>query len=377
VTPKAIMLPRRLNAANIEEYAQDIGVEATPISLRLDRLHRCEFMAESRLVSLLAHARHAGCDVGLVTKFEIDVGTGSAKRLVDLFTHTIGGLVLAQMAHSVIDASGEDRRPEVVLAQAMTAIESEGFFSFGSERAAPMVDLFGGPAPPEMVNARSGANFDSDFRQWLHGMRLPELSVVEEERKLVSLIDFAYETFDNTRRHAVRTLEGRPVEGVRFVLLRRVALDAQRSTDTAERVGPDPLADYLRRLADTLQRSTPVVELTIADCGPGIAATVARSAEIHQGPWDDEAQTVLAAFAKHKRSGSRQVGDRGLAKALRAVRELGGFVAVRTGRTQLTRDFHAGSATADDWVAQHFAYLPGSSLSCIFPWDAALDQLSL
>jgi hypothetical protein len=364
----SVTLPKRLDAGTAERLLADLVPSSRLVTLRLDRLHRLEFMAEPRLLGLMARCRRAGEPAELVTKFDIDMERGTAKRLVELFADTVGGVVLAQMSSRIIDGAGSDRRPSIVREQRDRAPANDGFFNFGAERAAPIVDVFGGPAPATMVADSVGSEFEALFREWVDGMNLPALDRGEQESKLTSLIDFAYETFDNTRRHGVHELDRRPIEGVRFVLLRSVQLNAELASATAERVGDGPLARYLRCLGGTLPRSTRILELTVADCGVGIAAALSGDPAAYDGPWEVEVETIESAFVKHRRTPGRGTGGQGLWKALRAVSELHGFVAVRTGRTQLSRDFLAGETLEDHWTRARLTLLPGTSVSLLFPW---------
>ena len=365
-----VVLPKRLDGGSAERLLRDLGADPQPLALNLDRLHRLEFMAEPRPLGLMVRARRAGHRVELATRYPIDMEAGTVRRLVDLFADTIGGVVLAQMSTSIVDGNASERRPAIIRAQGNRAIEKDGFFGFGAERAAPMVDVFGGPAPPAMVADTVGREFELLFRAWVSGMALPSLDAGVQETKLTSLIDFAYETFDNTRRHAVRDLDRRPIEGVRFVLLRSVMLDEQLAAASADRVGNGPLASYLRRLGELLPETSRILELTVADCGVGIAPTLTGDAGIHDGDWEREVDTVESAFRKHRRAASRRTGGQGLWKALRAVSELDGFVAVRTGRTELTRDFLSASNIDAAWTRSHLPFMPGSALSLLFPWSS-------
>jgi hypothetical protein len=190
-----------------------------------------------------------------------------------------------------------------------------------------------------------------------------------------ALIDFAYEAFDNTRRHAVRSLEGDPLEGARFLLVRAIWVDGERASELADGVASSSMGQYMTALSRAVEGRLRLVEMSVADSGPGIAATLAGSGEIHRGPREPEVELLKAAFESGRTRRRTSAGaGRGLFKALRATEQLGGLVAVRSGRTRLCKAFASG--VDPEWVAEELPSLPGTSLSLLFPW---LDrsQLSL
>jgi hypothetical protein len=333
------------------------------LRVSLNSVDRFDLLAETRLLALLAAARRRQLPIELHSSFDIDVGARSVKRLVDLFADTLGGVVLAQLASSIVDGSDTDRRPEIGRLQLERAAAGAGSFGFGSEKSAPIVDLFGGPPAAAMVTDQVGTEFDPLFRAWIASLHLEEL----QEDWTDSLVDFTYEAFDNTRRHGVRTLDGGAIEGVRFILLRSLNLAPGEAPALAERIAYPPLSGYVRRLGDRLRRPIRLAELTIADCGIGIPATLAGTTEIYRGDYTAERDLAVAAFERGRTSRrSQSRAGQGLAKAYRATRILNGLIALRTGRTHLFCDFTDPSGAT--WRDEEVALMPGTALSLLFPW---------
>jgi hypothetical protein len=356
-------LDRRLTAVAAELLIERFS-ERPPdrLELDVDILERFELLAESRIAGLLTMARRTGVPIRLLTGQAVNVEARRSKRLVDLFSETLGGVILAQMANELIDRSGSDRRPQVIRRQAEHAVETGGFFGFGRERAAPIVDLFGGPPTAPMVDDKVGIDFDPLFRSWVTRTNLPMLS----EPLLESLIRFAFETFDNSHRHGSRDLERRTLEGVRFVLLRTINLRGDDAATVAERVATGPVAEYLTGLTGGLGKREFLVELTVSDCGVGIPATLARTTDVYTGSWEGERDETLGAFEEGRTSRGASGVGRGLPKALHSAGKLKGLIVLRTGRTLLHRNFLPGRENG--WQAEQLPLMPGTAVSLIFPW---------
>lgn len=359
----ALELDRRVTSAGAEELIARLAPDP-PGELRLgvDHLERFELLAESRFLALLNLMRRGSIPIVLETTWSLEADRRRSKSLAAFFTDTLAGVVLAQLASSVVDSSKEDRRSILMRLQADHATGTEGFFGFGREQAAPIVDIFGGPAPAAMVTDKSGTEFDPLFRSWVAKLNLPVLS----DWLVSALVEFAYESFDNCRRHGSRSLDRAPLEGVRFVLMRSLLLKDGRLEQVVESSAPQ-IGRYLDRVASTLSRSDPVVELTIADSGVGVPATLRESLAVYDGPWSEECEVTKKAFlpGTSRRRSAAGVG-RGLFKALRSAEALGGLVSLRTGRTQLFRDYAAGQVR--EWDAEELNFVPGTSISLLFPW---------
>jgi hypothetical protein len=341
----------------IEELVEHPGED---LVLDLDGLRRLELLAEPGVMAFLGMARTRSRSTRLRTDATLE---GSSSDLSRLLVNTLGGVILAQLAAEVLDSSGADRRPSLVRRQAEHAVETSGYFGYGREWAAPMVDRFGGPPPAAMVGNDIGTEFDPLFRSWVSRMNLPDLPAAQ----LGSLIEFAYEAFDNCRRHGARDLDRKPLEGVRFVLLRAIYPQAGGPETEPGADAPEAVRHYLDRVMPTLGRREPVVELTVADCGVGIAASLHGATDIYDGDWETEAELTRRAFEAGATSRRSLAGaGRGLFKALRSSRALSGLVSLRCGRTRLSADCLAQQEVV--WGVEEKRHVPGTSISVLFPW---------
>lgn len=371
-----IELPTRLDAGWVERNAATLlaadAPAGHPLRLSVARIGHIDFLGEARLLGVLAHARRQRRPIDIVVGSDLQLDHDLPQRVVELFRDTLAGVVLAQLATSIRDASGVDHAAAIRRLQAEFAIEREGVFRFGREWAAPMIDIFGAPPPPWPLvgrrRARRGSAVDHSYAA-LFADHVGRLGLgPSSDIPMASLVEFSYEAFDNTRQHGADTLDGTPIEGVRFILMRVVNAMRERLAALADRVAYEPVTTYLSRLAAELPRKHEVhlVELTVADCGIGIPARIAGTEAIYAGPYADERECFMDAFALSRTTRVSHHGHgRGLHKMQRAARGVEGLMTLRTGRVDAHRSFLGGDS---GWNDTECTQIPGTSVSMLFPW---------
>lgn len=157
------------------------------------------------------------------------------------------------------------------------------------------------------------------------------------------------ETFKNTHDHARHELSGSALPvSVRAIGARHYDVSMIQSmfegTKTpspalrfAHRFIPDPKQKRQGGHAAPPPRVGGVIELSVLDSGPGMAAKwLGRSEGV---PVQDQLEATLACFAKGQTSTATTGRGFGLAKVLRALRELHGFISVRTNELHVFRQF--------------------------------------
>jgi len=189
-----------------------------------------------------------------------------------------------------------------------------------------------------------------------------------------ALTSFVFEVFQNGFRHGCRDAVGLPIPGLRYLALRKHI--AQSKADFLERAeGFRELANYLEE--NTLSSGTSsFLEISISDHGLGIVDRfVATRPEFRlaDDKIESQAELLISIIEKSLTSNTTQSGaGRGLERALDAVRDLRGFVSLRTGRLWMyaaapvaysNRPLSLARVGATD----HLSYIAGTHFNLLLP----------
>jgi hypothetical protein len=151
-----------------------------------------------------------------------------------------------------------------------------------------------------------------------------------------------FELFENTHKWARSDAINEPlpwgIRGIRCELhrdwLRRFQADAAESAVVASYFNHPRFTtaprDYIR-----------VLEVSVFDSGPGIAARSPQGATVATGSIDSEYQALRERFALHRTSSSATHRGKGLDQVMRLLSEHSGFLRLRSGRLNMQRDFIA------------------------------------
>lgn len=158
------------------------------------------------------------------------------------------------------------------------------------------------------------------------------------------------ETFKNTHDHARRDVDQSDITpGVRGIFAQYTSIqqiEAQSTKATSESL--TPAQRYARyfiprkvpkgvRLPET-PKVDGVLELSVFDSGPGMAAQWLRRS-VMDVPINEQLEAVMACFAKGQTSTTTQGRGYGLAKVLIRLRDLHGFISIRTNQLHIYRQF--------------------------------------
>lgn len=158
------------------------------------------------------------------------------------------------------------------------------------------------------------------------------------------------ETFKNTHDHARRDVDQSDITpGVRGIFAQYTSIQQiELHTTTAK---SETLTPAQRYASYFIPRKAPkgvrlpeapkvdgVLELSVFDSGPGMAAQWLRRSVIDI-PIHDQLEAVMACFAKGQTSTTTQGRGYGLAKVLMRLRDLHGFIGVRTNQLHIYRQF--------------------------------------
>lgn len=172
-----------------------------------------------------------------------------------------------------------------------------------------------------------------------------------------ALATIVAETFKNTHDHARQEVDQSDVaHSLRGLYARYYALEEIENLAN-ERKGMD-ISPALRYARSFLRKTPPpsirhqstvpvdgVLEISVFDSGPGMAAKSLRGS-VDGIPIQHQFDAVIACFAKGRTTTGTQGRGYGLAKVLIKLRELHGFIGVRTNQLQIFRQFSWATDTA-------------------------------
>lgn len=164
------------------------------------------------------------------------------------------------------------------------------------------------------------------------------------EGQLDYLSELIHQLFLNADEHGAYDASGNRIDsGMRGILIRYGTLSTHgiRGADS-------PLQNYLHKqsLNDRDNSSTRIAQISIFDTGPGMALrwlSERNGIQTYDNiSLSDEIEAVKTCFLKHATTKSGQFSGQGLPMALSAMKRLGAFMTLRTGRISLYQDLSRG-----------------------------------
>lgn len=158
------------------------------------------------------------------------------------------------------------------------------------------------------------------------------------------------ETFKNTHDHARRDVDQSDITpGVRgifaqYTSIQQIELQSTKARSESQTPAQKYASYFMpRKVPKGVRRpETPkvdgVLELSVFDSGPGMAAQWLRRS-VMDVPINEQLEAVMACFAKGQTSTTTQGRGYGLAKVLIRLRDLHGFISVRTNHLHIYREF--------------------------------------
>src|SRR5882672_9570273 len=127
------LLPRFVSFQDVEQVAARFdGMES--LTIGLNRFERTRLFGEGALLGLVTLARNNTKDV--VVQLGADLPrftTGTKNRYWKIFTESISGFVLGQLANSIVDGSGKNVTDAIRAQQSNSLRLQEGYIGSGKE----------------------------------------------------------------------------------------------------------------------------------------------------------------------------------------------------------------------------------------------------
>jgi hypothetical protein len=357
--PNVWRLPRDLYHWHVSDKAGEL-LAGQPASLTIDLrdFKRCEPTVEPHLLDFVTLAERLGTHVALLVHSTSAPGSDElASRYEQLFGGPLAGLVLAELAGEIRDERGRDRKPVVERLVRSQLAERHGLVWHGAQRAAPIACDPWLPAAPVVQES------DPKRSRQLVLNELRSLGLRTFEEIVFDIATCVLQAIENIRLHSAKELPPGQLGTFGFFAMRRVLRkDAQR---LAEKSAP-PLRDYYRRHLGARRH----VEITVADNGSGIAATMAGTRDVYDAATDlrDELEQLRSAFARGSsiRSSSQGRGL-GLPQMLDAVHGRDGMMIVRSGRIRAHAQRRRGAEVPVLSSVQRLPYPVGTTVVFVFP----------
>ena len=304
----------------------------------------------------------------------------SAERIKDRFGTTLEGLASLEFAHEIVDARKVDLRSQVQDLR-FDAIEKSGIRTPETTGGKVLTFCAFDPEMPTPLGF-VGVEGKASFTRRLLAVRKEffEIGVGEGFSQQISrgadqaLAGFVYELWQNGIQHGRFDARHQAIRGMRYLRLRKhVGLERSKFMERAD--GFPELQHYLDRQIGG-SKKLKFYEVAIADSGIGIVDRfVATRPEFQSGhaTADDHAALINKIINESLSSKLNQAGaGHGLEQAISAVRELKGFLSLRTGISWLyyapgeeRTDSTAGRLTP---VKHNGPFAPlGTQINLIYP----------
>lgn len=199
----------------------------------------------------------------------------------------------------------------------------------------------------------------------------------ELARRMDSISTILFELFKNTHDHA-RTgaqheIVGHSVRGLyaRYYARESLLESLPKTRDELLRSRLNPAEQYawsvLQPTGPSDALSTGLLELSVFDAGPGLAARWYGRDTAHL-PVQEELNFVLSCLTKGQTTSSSPARGFGLWNVLQQLRALGGFVRIRTNRVHAYREFDSKR----DAALKDEGDLKGTPKETLFDWKRAV-----
>lgn len=292
-------------------------------------------------------------------KFQVQAAGTSLEQSLNTFASTPAGLLSLHLADSIntVDVGEISEKSRLdTLKRALATYER--FPDFGTSREVFLLCSDTNPRWSLPQFYLPGSDFTLKGPDYFAKTLFPgilkavgnKLTLNEEVNKTGAVGAIIWELFKNTHDHARLLVSGqRPRKSVRalYAALHDTQPLTRTSDQESDSTTESPDVAYFKWLGKSTA-SKSVLEITIVDSGPGLAARRLGRPLSQSDSIDIEGDAVVECMKKGASSLSTTSRGFGLFVVLRNLKDLQGFFRIRTGRTHLYRDF----GPMADWLKE-------------------------
>ncbi|MGE3578209.1 MAG: hypothetical protein AB7I25_07085 [Vicinamibacterales bacterium] len=289
-----IIVPAEVSSDQVDAWADDLQV-GQALMLRVETLPRAGLLAEARVVGLFAEARAMGRTVTLELAETLPL---------EAFLETPLGAILTLMSDAIQSTGGVDVRQRAREHLLRNMRRDNGIVGSASEVCFPVLDNTTDqpsfphyPALDDQWFVEPRKDTARSFRANIEHRLDSLLGLSRDHARPVS--QFVLEAWSNTVEHARDDLAGRPIRGLRCLLI------ARRKTRFS--IGGEVESRYLEavraRLGSVING---FLEVTVCDSGIGIGPRLSRDPNFRELPDRQQFAWIEKAVRRGVSSKNRQ-----------------------------------------------------------------------
>lgn len=374
-----ITVPRDVNFKDIELLNKDI-TSAPDITLRIPNSLNTSgvFGIEGFLMQLIATWLRTDCNHVLHTHVNDPLDTNQYSDLCN----SLYGIFALSLSEKVVTTTKEiiDRRTSLLAAaDRIKKVRNEDFSTAfkGFYLAIPSIKAPGNNSENLNPFYNNGAivgrgKFLQITKKALDAV-VPNKKYRLPDSVISNLSEIIRELFSNTHKHSRKDVNGNVLErNFRSVSFRSASIQKSRLEHIISS-GGGKLALFMADWLPKDDKPISILDITVFDSGPGFARRWTGLSQ-HELKFDDERDAVIQCFKKYNSTDKSESSGSGLTNVLRDLKELKGWIRLRTGSIQLERSFFNPKAsieiTGED-IQKKDTFVEGVAFNIIIPFQSS------
>lgn len=383
-------LPEILNAEDIENFNKNLALKEKEIlHITVKEDHTFTFAALPRFNSLLWKCKHINIEIYTsisATKHALHQQRSEFEKYTQPYF-----LLLLHYSNKVFDKEGNDIKKSLLFEQEEYLLKIDGTIYSKNSAAAFFFDKYNIQIYSSIFGYTQSKNID----MWEFYRRVSAVIRKTTNDRLTPdylepiILNLLFEGTQNIIDHGLSDLSGVPIQQIQLIDFK---LDLWAKDKPYEKVFGNSLNEYYKKYLNSittkLSGNDPrLMQINITDSGIGIAETYTSNEHIYTREKIEVEKNALWEATnpgKSRKHPSITGKGMGLYKILNTVARLKGLIIFRSGRLELAIHFLENEKGAIDyplssWFCIERAFLPGTTISVIFPWNSslALNQTKL